>query len=216
MDETRLAKVAAYAERKILEAEDPESGSTSRSNYRWEHTLRVTHYGKQIAEAEGANAELCAAGCLLHDTEWAYGSEYKNHGRNAARVIRPFLQETGYSDEEVEAICYAVAVHVDGSAGYEHEHTLEARVVSDADNVDRFGAYRVLLTCKDQMDDYNALAETLQARVERLDELLTQDVLETPTGNRMFHDQVRLQLDFFRALLKEHAITGESWDEQRE
>ena len=37
------------------------------ANYRWEHTLRVAHYGRLIAEAEGLDLERSIVACLLHD-----------------------------------------------------------------------------------------------------------------------------------------------------
>lgn len=205
----RIEKVTQYAQEKILTAlnPEPELHLYSGQKYRWEHTLRVTQYGKQIAEAEGANVEVCIAACLLHDVEKFNDGNDRSHGRNAARTIRPFLEQTGYSPEDVDNICYSVAVHVDGQAGYEHEHTLEAKVVSDADNVDRFGAYRILLWCVDDMGDYDLLAEKLKQRIVRLEDYLNRDVLETPTGNRLFHEQVRLQLDFFRKFVQEHEMT---------
>lgn len=212
-DYPRLAQVAQYAQEHIrvsaqqADFKYPYGGA----DYRWQHTLRVAHFGQQIAEAEGANIEMVLAGCLLHDSEWysdlSSTGERSNHGRLAAGKIRPFLNQIGYSAEEVDNICYSVAVHVDGKAGYEHEHTLEARVVSDADNVDRFGAYRVLLWCVDSMNDYEALIAKLSARIERLQDYRRRQIMETAFGNSLFNQQLELQIDFFQKLVAEHAIT---------
>ena len=98
-------------------------------------------------------------------------------------------------------------MHVDGSAGYEHEHTLEARVVSDADNVDRFGAYRVLLWCVDDMSNYAALIAKLGDRVQRLKDYRERQVMETGYGNHLFNQQLELQIDFFQKLIAEYEIT---------
>ena len=49
--------------------------------YRWEHTQRVAHYGKLIADQEGADAEIVTAACLLHDVaHFECEDDYKNHG----------------------------------------------------------------------------------------------------------------------------------------
>jgi uncharacterized protein len=212
-DYPRLQQVAQYAEQHIrLSAE--QSGDQhpyAGPDYRWQHTLRVTRFGQQIAEAEGANVELVMAACLLHDSEWFSdlngGRESSEHGRLAASQIRLFLEQVGYSPDEVDNICYSVAVHVDGNAGYDHPHTLEARVTSDADNVDRFGAFRVLMWCAGDMDNYDALIAKLTARIQRLQDYRQRQVLETPTGNRLFNQQLDLQIDFFQKLVAEHAIT---------
>lgn len=205
----RNQQVARYAEEHIRASAQRvnDQHSYAGADYRWQHTLRVANYGMQIAEAEGANVELVAAACLLHDSEWFSEGHDHDHGRIAAREIRPFLYQVGYSTEEVENICYSVAVHVDGKADFEHADTLEAKVVSDADNVDRFGAYRVLFWCLDDMNDYNKLIAKLTARIQRLEEYRSRQVLETVHGNRLFDRQLELQIDFFKKLVEEHAIT---------
>lgn len=176
--------------------------------YRWEHTLRVTHYGEQIARVEGADVEVVVAGCLLHDVaHFDPLEEYKDHGRKGARLSRPLLAELGYSDEQVEAICYAIAVHVDDVADFEHPHTLEADIVSDADNIDRFGVFRILQWCVPEMDDFGALAENLSKRVTHLEGYLAQNPLATPTGQELFAQQLERQIAFFKALIDEYDLS---------
>jgi HD domain len=207
----RLQAVAHYAETHI-HASAAQSGNPTAHigpNYRWEHTLRVTQYGVQIAAGEDARLELVAAACLLHDSEWYsdYQADSTEHGRYAAREIRSFLEQAGYSAEEVDNICYSVAVHVDGNAGYEHEHTMEARVVSDADNVDRFGALRTVFWCIDEVDDLPALAVKLEKRVQKLKDFRARQVMETATGNQLFNQQLDHQIKFFNRLIAEHNLT---------
>ena len=210
-DFPRLAQVARFAQEHIYASAAQLDSQPTDPDYRWQHTLRVTHYGRQIAEAEGADIELAVAACLLHDSEkysdWQKGEDERSHGRVAAQTARPFLAQIGYSPEQVDNICYSIAVHVDGSAGYEHEHTLEARVVSDADNVDRFGAYRVLLWCVDDMSNYAALIAKLGDRVQRLKDYRERQVMETGYGNHLFNQQLELQIDFFQKLIAEYGIT---------
>ena len=177
--------------------------------YRWEHTLRVTHYGEQIARAEDADVELVVAGCLLHDVAHFDPLEnHKDHGREGARLSRPLLTELGYTAEQVAAICYAIAVHVDDKADFEHPHTLEADIVSDADNIDRFGAFRILQWCVPEMGDFGALAENLRKRVAHLEGYLAQSPLATPTGQAMFAKQLQRQVAFFTALVDEYDLSS--------
>jgi uncharacterized protein len=209
----RLREVARYAEEHIWAsaAQANDSADYAGPDYRWQHTLRVTQYGIQIAEAEGAKVELVTAGCLLHDSEWFVdgqsGFDHRGHGRYAAQVVRPFLEQVGYSPAEVDNICYSVAVHVDGQAGYEHEHTLEERAVSDADNVDRFGALRTIFWCLDELSNYDALATKLVKRIRRLEEYRVQQVMETKEGNRLFNQQLDHQIAFFKRVIAEHELT---------
>jgi putative nucleotidyltransferase with HDIG domain len=188
----RLREVAAQQQ---IKDQDPD--------YRWQHTLRVSHYGKLIAEAEGADVELTIAACLLHDIAHADPGDWKDHGRLGAALIRPHLQELGYSPAEVDNICYSVASHVD----VEQPQTLEAKIVTDADNVDRFGAYRTIQWCVGDLDDYSALIAKLKDRVETLRRYRQQDLLQTATGQDLFNHQVDRQIAFFEALIQEHEIT---------
>ena len=212
-DYPRLHEVARYAEEHIhASAEQNQNGPQyAGPDYRWQHTLRVTHYGIQIAQEEGASIELVAAACLLHDSEWFQKeqaqSDDRGHGRYAAGMIRPFLEQIGYTPQEVDSICYSVAVHVDGDAGYAHGTTLEASVVSDADNIDRFGALRAVLYCIDTLDDYPALINKLTQRLQRLEDYRQRQVMGTATGNRLFNEKLDLQIDFFKKLVAENQLT---------
>lgn len=210
-DNPRIAQVAKYAEEHIRAsaAQAADHPAFAGPDYRWQHTLRVTQYGVQIGEAEGANVELVAVACLLHDSEWFSSTRSKDidHGHVAARRIRPFLEQIGYLPEEVDNICYAVAVHSNGKVWFEHEHTLEAKVVSDADNVDRFGALRTIMLCVDVLDDFDALAAKLSKRIKRLEDYREREIMETATGNRLFKEQLNRQIEFFKRIIAEHAMT---------
>jgi uncharacterized protein len=118
------------------------------------------------------------------------------------------LEELGYTPKQVNNICFAIAWHVDGNAGFQHPVTLEAKCVTDADNIDRFGAYRILQWCVPEMDDFPALVTKLTARVELLQEYHSRrKMLETNTGDRMFKNQLIRQIDFFQYLIDEYQIT---------
>lgn len=67
----------------------------------------------------------------------------ENHGRYSAKIAHPFLLELGLTPPEVEEICYGIAIHCDGKADFEGEDTPHALSINDADNIDRFDAYRI-------------------------------------------------------------------------
>jgi uncharacterized protein len=204
----RMEKIAdhvrAYQARMAASRQDRQFNP----EYRWLHTLRVTQIGKQLAEAEGANVGHVVAACLLHDIAWFDDPvEYRDHGRLGARVARPLLAELGYDETEVNAICYAIAVHVDDKADFDHPHTLEADIVSDADNIDRFDAYRILLYCQPEIDDFKALTEKLAPRLETLRTYRQDQILGTESGNRLFNQRLDRQIEFFEAILAQDAIS---------
>lgn len=209
----RLRKITEFvlARRADTEAKGPRNFSAFDYEYRWKHTLRVTQYGRQIAEAEGADVEVVMAACLLHDISKFDDEEYGvEHGRVSARISRPFLETLGYSAEQVNNICFSIAVHVDDKADFEHPVTLESKIVSDADNVDRFGAYRLLLQFKNQAETYDALIEKAKKRLPALQKYRQDEIMGTVTGNKLFKRQADLQINFLEHLIEDSMLTVEA------
>jgi len=174
-------------------------------DYRWQHTLRVAQFGKVMAENEAADVEAVVAACLLHDIAW-FDTDAENnrqHGRIGAEIARPILESLGYSQKRIKSICYAIAAHVDE----DNPTTLEAKIVSDADNVDRFGPYRILQWCFSDIKDYEKLADKLSERITRLEQYREENPLYTPTGRQLFAEQLNLQLRFFSEFIGEKKLS---------
>ncbi|MFW9993902.1 MAG: HD domain-containing protein [Candidatus Odinarchaeota archaeon] len=211
----RVQKVADFVHSYLREkhAEQIEKDSESMpegygSNYRWEHTLRVAQYGKQIALAEGADLELVIVACLLHDvSHFEIEGNYKDHGRVSSKIARTFLTSLDYSPEEIANICYSVAVHVDGKADFDHPETLEAKCVSDADNIDRFGVLRIVKRISEDLNDYERLIETGKDAIKRYQKYIDDRVLETNTGNIFFRIQLERFIKFWKELIEESHLT---------
>ena len=175
------------------------------ADYRWQHTLRVAQFGKVIAENEGVDVESVIAACLLHDIAWfdTSAETNRNHGRLGAEKARPFLESLEYSSRRVKNICYSIASHVDE----DNIKTLEAKIVSDADNVDRYGPYRILQWCFSDIKDYEKLAEKLSERIPRLEHYREENPLYTVTGRQLFAEQLNLQLRFFSEFVGEKKLS---------
>lgn len=204
----RIHKIAEYVRGYLFSMAEQRDGPFVDPDYRWQHTLRVMNIGKQIAEAEGGNLEHVLAGCLLHDmAHFNDDDHYINHGRLAAQICRPFLQEVGYSEKDIDAICYAVAVHVDGESDFDHPKTIEAEIVSDADNIDRFSAYRILLYCQPVVYDFRALVAKLEERLKVLHDYRSKRLMGTETGHQLFNQRLERQIEFYEAILAQNEIT---------
>jgi len=177
----------------------------SNAEYRWKHTLRVAQFGKVIAENEAADVELIVAACLLHDIAWfdTNADNSREHGRIGAEKARPVLKDLGYKQTQIEDICYAIATHVDE----ENPDTLEAKILSDADNIDRFGPYRILQWCFADIEDYDKLAAKLNERIPRLEHYRKENPLFTPTGQQLFGEQLSLQIRFFSEFVGEKELS---------
>jgi putative nucleotidyltransferase with HDIG domain len=204
----RLGEIARFVHDRLHEVASHRENPALDPDYRWQHTLRVSQHGRMIAEAEGVNVELVVAACLLHDVAHFDQENWKEHGRLGARIVRPLLVELGYSPEETENVCYSVAVHVDGHADFPHPETLESKIVSDADNIDRFGAYRILQWCTTDVENYESLIAKLRERLQTLEDYRRRRVMETGTGHHLFNRQLDRQIAFFKALIEEGELTS--------
>ncbi len=209
----RLRRITDFIleRRAATEAKGYEKYTAFDYEYRWKHTLRVVQYGKKIAQSEGADVEVVMAACLLHDISKFDDEEYGvEHGRVSARIVRTFLETLGYSIERINNICCSIAVHVDDNAGFEHPVTLESKTVSDADNIDRFGAYRLLLQFKDHAENYDVLIDKAENRLLTLRKYREKNIMGTPTGEKLFNRQLDLQINFLEHLVEDSKLTTES------
>ena len=195
----RIEKIAEFVKDRLKEIAENNNGTNQSYEYRWQHILRVCNYGKVLAESENANVELVIAGCLLHDIAVFDPGEPTDHGRLGADICRPFLETLEYTSAEIENICYSVASHVDIT----NPTTLEARIVTDADNIDRFGAFRAFQWVLGNLSTYETLIPKLIERINILKTYRDQQLLETPTGNALFNEQIDFQISFFDGIVKE-------------
>jgi hypothetical protein len=85
--------------------------------------------------------------------------------------------------------------------------TIEAKIVSDADEVDRFGPYRILQWCFSDIKDYEKLATKLSERIRRLEQYRDENPLFTSTGRQLFAEQLNLQLRFFCEFVGEKKLS---------
>lgn len=175
--------------------------------YRLEHSIRVARIGAQIARAEGMDEEHMAIACLLHDV--AYGMDFpadynwNDHGRDGARIARPFLATLGLDGQAVEDICYAIAIHVDDKADFAGRLTPFTQTVGDADNIDRFDAFRIYDTLRFRQFYDLPLTERLDwlgGLLPRLEELERME-LATPTATALWREKAAFQKTFFERLL---------------
>jgi putative nucleotidyltransferase with HDIG domain len=210
---SRLQNIAKFVQDYLLESYHNRSDADktnlnrylSNAEYRWKHTLRVAQFGKVIAENELVDVELIIAACLLHDVAWfdTNAENSRDHGRIGARNARPLLESLGYNQEQVVKTCYAIATHVDE----DNPDSLEAKILSDADNVDRFGPYRILQWCFSDIEDYDKLAAKLSERIQRLEHYRRDNPLFTITGQQLFAEQLNLQIRFFSEFVGEKELS---------
>ncbi len=174
-------------------------------DYRLEHSYRVANIGKWIAEQEGFNVTETVIACLLHDI--AYGTEFTdgdwaNHGRDSARIARPFLKELGFPEDRIQDMCYGIAIHVDDKSDFEGQRTPFAETVGDADNLDRFDAYRIY----DALHYRNFKGMSLEQKKEHVDSTLQKlnslkdNKLGTASATALWKERIYYYITFYKKL----------------
>ena len=179
---------------------NPEAGA-----YRLEHTYRVANIERQIAGKEGFDESEMVIACLLHDISYCedFGDNgWKEHGRRAAQIARPFLRELGLSEDRIQDICYGIAIHVDDEADFPGERTTFALSVGDADNIDRFDVYRIHESlCREGFleKSLEEKQEYAEKRLEKLGELVDMP-LGSEAAKAMWKERLAFYIEFYEKL----------------
>ena len=112
------------------------------------HYERVVASAKKLANEEistGQSVQLnvVVAAAWLHDLANIAKNDprRKQASKVSAEIAIRYLKEIGYPAEDYDKIAHAIEAH-SYSAGI-HAHTLEARIVQDADRLDALGAIGV-------------------------------------------------------------------------
>ena len=175
-------------------------------DYRLEHSDRVANIAKTIAQAEGFNETYAVIAGLLHDISYCeqmYSREDRmNHGRRSAAIARPFLHGLGIDSDAINEICYSIAIHVDDKADFEWIRTPFSETVGDADNIDRFDAYRIYETLeyiKFREMSLEAKREKVATKIEKLGKLREMQ-LGTPAAKALWLQRLDFYLCFYEKL----------------
>ena len=216
MNREMIAKTEAFLKETFVASTYLQANPTER-DYRLEHSYRVANIAKAIAEAEGFNVTNAVIAGLLHDI--AYREEMMtredriNHGRRSAAIARPFLESLGLPADAVNEICYGIAIHVDDEADFQWERTPFCETVGDADNIDRFDAYRIYETLEylsfSKMN-LNDKREKVESTIEKLNRFKEMKLGTTTAKNLWiqrldyyigFYEKLKAQLDNSTAVL---------------
>ncbi len=177
--------------------------------YRYQHSFRVAHAAREIARREGLDEEGLVIGGLLHDVGYSMPFEsegsWLEHGRVSARIARPFLEQLDLTPGRVQEICYGIAIHVDGRADFPGEATAFALSIGDADDVDRFDAYRIYDTLR-FADFHNLKIEKKRIwLLEQLDWISRrlEGKAGTETARQMIAERLLYQRQYYEKVLEQ-------------
>lgn len=176
--------------------------------YRYTHTLRVADIGGRIARAEGLDEEMLVLGCLLHDIGYVSCKtklDYADHGLKSAEIAAEYLAAQGYDPAKTESICYGIRVHTQEDSERSRPATVLEDSVSDADNIDRFDAWRFSRSLSWDGLDKLSVPQMKQLAMTRCQRMTQLRLLRfaTETGRKLWNEKLDLWLDFYSRLEKQ-------------
>ena len=108
----------------------------------WPHVKRVQRLCVQLAKnMKEVDSEVLGVAALLHDVGKHMEKENSvlDHGVVSADMAEELLRSIKFDDEKLKAVCHAIRVHTHG----EQPHSVEAKILHDADFLDKMGAVGV-------------------------------------------------------------------------
>lgn len=178
--------------------------------YRYEHTMRVAAIGQIIAREENMNEEALIIGCLLHDigyVECVTHEDYDTHGRISAKIAREYLESIQYDSELIDTIVFGIYAHTEEQP--ERRTTSFELSIADADNIDRFDAYRLYEFLKFS-DLEKKSSEEIIALAKKRHHRLT-ELRDYPNGSaiadRLWKEKIDFQLDYYNRLIAQMSLS---------
>lgn len=175
----------------------------------WLHTDRVRRNILLLARAEGVDPTLAELAALLHDVGRTQPGPESEHGARSAAMAAPLLADLALTDEERDAVLYAIRWH--NSA---RDDTPLLCVLRDADMLDALGAIGIMrgFMSKSHLPPYNPdapfdLDNTHSPLIYTSDQIRLQrkfyDWLNTGTAQQMAADRLAFMNAFVRQVRQE-------------
>jgi HD domain len=156
-------------------------GGKSKGN---RHLFRVRDIAIALSEKEGGCSDIVEAGAWLHDCGLIEGDT--DHDKKGRGIAGEFLATLGLDKDTCERVLHCIEVH----EGFGNAMTIEAKVVHDADVLDKMGPLGVIRQTWKRANSGStteAIAGELEQYLDRRKErLYTETAREA--GSRLSHD----------------------------
>jgi len=110
-------------------------------SHSYDHVVTVVNNARHIAKNEGANLRIVTAAAYFHDFSPRRKLIYESHTKSSAHAAVNFLSSVGFNDFDLGEIFKCIDTSSYGAAEMGIQpHSIEARVVRDADLLDAIGS----------------------------------------------------------------------------
>jgi len=199
-----FAKISSFVETHLLETGKEQVASPMGPKYVFEHSLRVAFWCWHLALEMHADVSTCVAAGLFHDV--SHFELKKNETQKvSAQTARGFMEKEGFKKEFMDTVAGAI----ESQAQVRMLKTLEAKILHDADKIDEFGYFRLLLFTRMTEESFPKLRENakfLLAEVEKL-ENGEYGEMGTSMGKARIKTQITTYKAFLNGLLEEIEAT---------
>jgi len=112
----------------------------------WLHVKRVANLAEELQKIEGGDQEILMLSVYLHDIGRARedNGEIKDHAAWGAKKAGEILSNQGYNQDVIERVQHCIEAH--RYSNNIEPKTVEAKILSDADNLDAIGATGIART----------------------------------------------------------------------
>jgi len=168
------------------------------------HVERVYNTCVKIGKKLNANLKVLKIAALLHDVGRIYEKEDKlkrNHAEISAEMAIKFLTSHKFCliQKDLDNIVQSIKSH--SFSNNSNPHTLEAKILSDADNLDALGAIGVFRTIGFTLENKGGIIQIIEHLDNKILKLKEQMFLEY--SKTIGKERHKLVLDFYNKLKKE-------------
>ncbi len=181
------------------------------ADYRFNHSLNVVDLATEIANREGADADVVRVGALFHDVA-KLEVDQDVHAEAGARVAREYLEShADFPESFIERVCTVIENH--SYQGSPSDLSLEAQCLIEADLLDKVGANGtalMLLRMGYESRTHMAAADMVQRVLDRGKNVVER--IESDAAESIAHKRLK-RVKWFREWLEEEVPEMEPSDD---
>jgi len=165
----------------------------------WYHTQEVRKIAQKLARLEKADKEIVDVAVLFHDIGKYKGDD--GHVQRSAEIARKFLEKENFEQRLIEEAVYCIIIHEYPWIGKANQiRTIEAKVVCDADVIQRLSPYGVIKHSIKYQEDFD---KDFNSGIKKSWEKLMKcyNVILTKNGQKLAEPGYKLIKEFYKDLL---------------